>query len=299
VDWLNYHHLLYFWVVAHEGSVSRAGEVLHVTPATVSIQIRELERSLGVQLFRKSGRGLALTDMGEEVYRYANDIFALGRELVDMVKGRPIGRPLLFRVGVKDALSKLVVFKLLEPHFKMTEKARLVVVESDISRLVASLSVHKLDVVLSDTQLDPSFKVRAWSHLLGESPIIVMGAKKLVEKYREGFPGSLNRAPFLFPTEQSVLRRSLDVWFEDNDLAPDIRGEFDDSAMLKIAARAGAGLFAAPAVIRNEIQAMYGVEPLGILPGVQERYYALSVERKLKHPAVVAISESARKLKES
>jgi LysR family transcriptional activator of nhaA len=299
VDWLNYHHLLYFWVVAHEGSVSRAGEVLHVTPATVSIQIRELERSLGVQLFRKSGRGLALTDMGEEVYRYANDIFALGRELVDMVKGRPIGRPLLFRVGVKDALSKLVVFKLLEPHFQMTDKARLVVIESDIARLVANLSVHKLDVVLSDTQLDPSYKVRAWSHLLGESPVVVMGARNLVEKFREGFPGSLNRAPFLLPTEQSVLRRSLDVWFEDNDISPDIRGEFDDSAMLKIAARAGAGLFAAPAVIRNEIQAMYGVEPLGLLPGVQERYYALSVERKLKHPAVVAISESARKFKES
>lgn len=297
MDWLNYHHLLYFWVVAHEGSVSRAGEVLHVTPATVSIQIRELERSLGVQLFRKSGRGLALTDMGEEVYRYANDIFALGRELVDMVKGRPIGRPLLFRVGVKDALSKLVVFKLLEPHFQMTEKTRLVVVEGDIPRLVASLSVHKLDVVLSDTQLDPSFKVRAWSHLLGESPVVVMGIRQLVEKYREGFPGSLNRAPFLLPTEQSVLRRSLDVWLEDNDLSLDIRGEFDDSAMLKIAARAGAGLFAAPAVIRREIEAMYGVEALGVLPDIQERYYALSVERKLKHPAVVAISESARKLK--
>ncbi|MFN9877136.1 MAG: LysR substrate-binding domain-containing protein, partial [Planctomycetota bacterium] len=132
----------------------------------------------------------------------------------------------------------------------MTEKTRLVVIESDMSRLVANLSVHKLDVVLSDTQLDPSFKVRAWSHLLGESPVIVMGTKKLVEKYREGFPGSLNRAPFLFPTEQSVLRRSLDVWFEDNELVPDIRGEFVDSAMLKIAARAGAGLFAAPAVIK-------------------------------------------------
>jgi len=297
VDWLNYHHLLYFWVVAHEGSVSRAGEVLHVTPATVSIQIRELERSLGVQLFRKSGRGLALTDMGEEVYRYANDIFALGRELVDMVKGRPIGRPLLFRVGVKDALSKLVVFKLLEPHFQMTEKTRLVISEGEIAKLVANLSVHKLDVVLSDTQLDPSFKVRAWSHLLGESPVMIMGAKKLIEQYRAGFPGSLNRAPFLLPTEQSVLRRSLDVWFEDNELVPDIRGEFEDSAMLKIAARAGAGLFAAPAVIKNEIQEMYGVEPLGILPDVQERYYALSVERKLKHPAVVAISESARRLK--
>jgi LysR family transcriptional activator of nhaA len=179
----------------------------------------------------------------------------------------------------------------------MTEKTRLVVVEGDISRLVASLSVHKLDVVLSDTQLDPSFKVRAWSHLLGESPIVVMGSKQLVEKYRAGFPGSLNHAPFLLPTEQSVLRRSLDVWFEDNELIPDIRGEFEDSAMLKIAARAGAGLFAAPAVIRNEIQAMYGVEPLGILPDLTERYYALSVERKLKHPAVIAISESARRLK--
>jgi LysR family transcriptional regulator, transcriptional activator of nhaA len=294
VDWLNYHHLQYFWVVAHEGSVSRASEVLHVTPATVSIQVRELERALGVKLLRKSGRGIALTETGEAVYRYASDIFSTGRELVDMIRGQPVGKPLLFRVGIKDAMPKLVAYQLIEPTLKLPQSMRLVCREGDVSRLTAELAVHKLDVVLSDTPLDPQFRIKAYSHLLGESEIVILGVRSLVQRWGAEFPASLNGAPFLLPTDNSVLRRSLDLWFDEHHIRPNVRGEFEDSAMLKIAGRAGVGLFAVPAVIRGEVETMYSVELAGKIPGIKERFYAISAERKLKHPAVTAISDTAR-----
>lgn len=294
MDWLNYHHLRYFWVVAHEGSVSRASEILHVTPATVSIQVRDLENALGVRLFRKSGRSLALTETGEAVYRYASDIFAMGRELVEMLEGRPHGQPLLFRVGIKDVMPKLVAYKLIEPTLKNPDQIRLICREGDFSRLVADLAVHKLDVVLSDRPLDPHFKARAYSHLLGESEVVILGVRKFAERLSEGFPSSLEGAPFLLPTENSVLRHNLDQWFSEQQLRPSIRGEFEDSAMLKIAGRAGAGVFAVPAVIRSEVQSMYGVDLVGKIPSLKERFFAISAERKLKHPAVLAISEAAR-----
>jgi LysR family transcriptional activator of nhaA len=295
MDWLNYHHLLYFWVVAHEGSVSRAAEILHVTPATVSIQIKELERSWGVELLRKSGRGIALTETGEEVYRYAQEIFSLGRELVDMIRGRPLGQPLLLRVGIKDVMPKLVAYKLIEPTLKMTEQIKLVCWEGTSEGLLADLAVHKLDVVLSDTPLDPSLKVKAFSHQLGESEIVILAERKLAERLRPNFPDSLDGAPWLLPTENNVLRRSLDLWLVDHNYRPQIRGEFEDSAMLKIAGRAGVGVFATVAAIRGEVEAMYGVELVGKIPSIKERFYAISAERRIKHPGVLAISEAARK----
>lgn len=294
MDWLNYHHLQYFWVVAHEGSVRRAAELLHVTPATVSLQIRELEKSLGVRLFRREGRSLVLTDTGEAVRRYAQDIFALGQELVDMVRGRPLGQPMHLRVGVKDAMPKLVAHQFLEPTLR-GETMRLVCVEGELEQLVADLSIHKLDVVLSDTPLAPTMKVKAYSHLLGESDVVLVAHRKWADRLVDGFPGTLDGAPFLLPTPDTAMRRSLDAWFAENHVRPDIRGEFQDSAMLKIAGRAGGGVFAIPAVIQSEVQAMYQVERVGLLAGLRERFYALSVERKLKHPAVVTISEAARR----
>jgi len=299
MEWLNYHHLLYFWVVSKEGSVSRAAELLHVTPATVSIQVRELENSLGVKLFRKSGRGLALTETGEAVFHYAKDIFSLGRELIDMVKGRPVGRPLLLRVGVAEVMPKLVAHKLIEPAFHLPEKMRLVCQEGTMAQLVADLSIHKLDVVLSESPLDPTLKVRAFSHLLGESEICFMAVKEIADPLREGFPQSLNRAPMLLPTPNTSLRRSLDLWFQDHQIAPDIRGEFSDSAMMKIVGRSGAGVVVVPETIVEEVQAMFGFETIGKADGVRERYFALSVDRKLKHPGVLAISQGAKpKLRE-
>lgn len=295
MDWLNYHHLLYFWVVAHEGSITRAAEMLHVTPATISIQIKELERSWGVELLRKSGRGVALTETGEEVYRYAQEIFSLGRELVDMVRGRPLGQPLLLRVGIKDVMPKLVAYKLIEPTLKMPEQIKLVCWEGTSEGLLADLAVHKLDVVLSDTPLDPSLKVKAFSHQLGESEIVILGERKLAERLRPDFPDSLDGAPWLLPTDNNVLRRSLDLWLADHNYHPQIRGEFEDSAMLKIAGRAGAGIFATVAAIRGEVESMYGVELIGKIPSIKENFYAISAERRIKHPGVLAISEAARK----
>ncbi len=275
--------------------MAKASEKLHVTPATVSIQLRELEKSLGVKLFRKAGRGLALTEMGVAVQAYANDIFATGQELLDMVHGRPIGGPMVLRVGIKDVMPKLVAYQLLEPTLRMSEDVRLLCFEGDVTKLIADLAIHKLDVVLSDTPIDPNLKVKAYSHLLGESEVVLVGTKQLARKIRYGFPGSLDGSPILLPMKNTVLRRSLDYWFEENEIHPKIVGEFDDSAMLKIMGKAGVGLFPVASTIFKEVQQMYGVELIATIPNVVEKFYALSVERKVKHPAVLAISEVARR----
>lgn len=295
MNWLNYHHLQYFWAVSQEGSVAKASEKLHVTPATISIQLRELEKQLGVQLFRRAGRGLALTDMGIAVQAYANEIFATGQELLDMVNGRPVGGPILFRVGIKDVMPKLIAHQLLEPTLHMAEEVRISCYEGDVSRLLADLAIHKLDVVLSDTPIDPLMKVRAYSHLLGESEVVLVGTKDLAKKARKDFPRSLRSVPMLLPMKSTVLRRSLDNWLEANEIRPQIRGEFEDSAMMKIMGKAGVGVFPVTSVIRQEVEEMYRVETIAKIPGVMESFYALSVERKIKHPAVLAISELARK----
>lgn len=295
MNWLNYHHLQYFWAVSQEGSVAKASEKLHVTPATISIQLRDLEKQLGVKLFRKAGRGLVLTEMGTAVQSYANDIFATGQELLDMVHGRPGEGPILFRVGIKDVMPKLIAYQLLEPTLQTAEEIRVACHEGDVSRLIADLAIHKLDVVLSDTPIDPSMKVKAYSHLLGESDVVLVGTKELAKKVRKDFPDSLNSTPILLPMKDTVLRRSLDIWFDENQIRPQIRGEFEDSAMMKIMGKAGVGVFPVTAIISEEVQAMYRVELIAKVPGVTERFYALSVERKIKHPAVLAISEVARK----
>lgn len=275
--------------------MAKASEKLHVTPATISIQLRDLEKQLGVKLFRKAGRGLALTEMGTAVQSYANDIFATGQELLDMVHGRPGEGPILFRVGIKDVMPKLIAYQLLEPTLQTAQEIRVACHEGDVSRLIADLAIHKLDVVLSDTPIDPSMKVKAYSHLLGESDVVLVGTKELAKKVRKDFPDSLNSAPILLPMRDTVLRRSLDIWFDENQIRPQIRGEFEDSAMMKIMGKAGVGIFPVTAIISEEVQAMYRVEPIATVPGVTERFYALSVERKIKHPAVLAISEVARK----
>jgi LysR family transcriptional activator of nhaA len=293
---LNYHHLMYFWVTAREGSMTRAAAKLHVTPATLSIQIKELERFLGRQLLRKSGRGLALTETGESVLQYASDIFATGEEMLNALRGNPLGTPMLMRVGVKDVMPKMVAYRLLEPALKLPTPMRLVCREGDLQELISELSIHRLDVVLSDTPVDPRYSVKAYSHLLGESTISVLAAPRITSVL-DGtgpFPGNLHRAPFLLPTSDTVLRRSLDLWFNEHQIEPDIRCEFQDAAMLKIAGKEGMGVFVAPTIIVDEVERMYGVRLLGELP-IVERFYALSVERKIKHPAVLAISSSANK----
>lgn len=296
MDWLNYHQLLNFWLVAREGSVQRASELLHVTPSSVSIQIRQLERAFGAKLFKKQGRGLVLTEMGQQVSVYASEIFAKGRELMELVKGRPAGKPLELRVGVRDIMPKLVAFRLLQPALELDQPVRLICHEGEMSQLVSDLAIHKLDVVLSDIALDPLYKIQAYSHRLGESEVMVVGTKTLAKRYRRDFPSSLDGAPFLLPTENSALRRQMDRWFSDLNLVPTVCGEFADSAMMKIAGVNGLGLLAIPSMIEAEVQQIYGLQRVGVAAGVLEQFFAVSVERKIKHAGVLAIREQARLL---
>lgn len=294
MDWLNYHHLLYFWTVAREGTIARAGEKLHLGQPAISTQLRRLEQSLGQKLFQKSGRKLELTEQGRMVYRYADEIFTLGRELLDTAKGRPVGGPLKLVVGIVDNLPKLIAKRLLEPALRLPENVRLICREDSLDQLLSQLALNSVDIILSDAPVTSTMKVRAFNHLLGESSVSILGTKELAKKYRRGFPGSLNGAPILLPTRLSSLRRELDRWLDASDLHPIIRAEFDDSALLKVFGQAGEGLFPAPTVIEAEVRQQYQVEVVGRIDSIREQFYAISGERKLKHPAVVAITEAAR-----
>ncbi len=294
MEWLNYHHLLYFWVVAKEGSIARATRELRLAQPTISGQIRRLEEVLGEKLFTRKGRNLGLTEIGRVVFRYAEEIFTLGRELQDTLKGSPVGRPLTLLVGVADVVPKLVARRLLEPALKLSEPVRLVCREGKPDRLLAGLAVHELDIVLADAPVSPSLRIRAFNHLLGECDVVFLAAPKLAATHRRGFPKSLEGAPLLLPTENTVLRRSLDQWFTTRGIRPRVVGEFEDSALLKEFGQTGLGIFPTPSIILDEIQGEYRVRPVGRLEEVRERFYAISVERKLKHPAVVAISQEAR-----
>jgi LysR family transcriptional activator of nhaA len=294
VDNLNYHHLRYFWVVAREGGLVQAGKVLHLSHPTLSAQIHALEDQLGEKLFTRAGRKLVLTELGRMVFRYAEEIFSLGRELVDTVEGRAGGQPLRLDVGVADEVPKLVVRRLLEPALRLAEPVRLVCHEGSQAQLLADLSQHALDVVIADAPVPTGSAVRAWNHLLGETGVSFLGAPALVKAHGRGFPGSLDGAPMLLPVENLTLRRSLNQWFDRHHLRPRVVAEFEDSALLKVFGGDGLGVFAAPTVVEREVMAQHGVALLGRTDEVRERVYAISVERRLKHPAVVAISDAAR-----
>jgi LysR family transcriptional activator of nhaA len=294
MDWINYHHLLYFWVVAREGGLVAGGKVLRLSHPTLSAQIHALEANLGEKLFTKVGRKLALTETGRVVFRYAEEIFTLGREMVDTVKGRSTGQPLRLEVGIANVVPKLVVRRLLQPALGLPEPVRLVCYEESYEKLLADLALHTLDIVISDAPVPTGSSVRAFNHLLGETGVSFFGTSELVRAHKRGFPGSLNGAPVLLPLENLALRRSLNQWFDRNDIKPRVVAEFEDSALLKVFGGDGVGLFAAPTVVEDEVMAQYGVQLLGRVEEVRERFYAISVERRLKHPAVVAISDAAR-----
>jgi LysR family transcriptional activator of nhaA len=294
MEWLNYHHLHYFWLVAREGSLANASKTLRLAQSTVSGQIQTLERTLGEELFVRSGRRLVLTEIGRVVYRYADEIFSLGRELQDAIKGRPVARPLRLVVGIADVVPKLVARQLLAPALKLPGPMHLVCHEDKPDLLLAELAVHNLDVVIADAPVGPSVKVRAFNHLLGECDVVFFATPRLAATYKRHFPKSLDGAPLILPTENTTLRRSLDQWFVTHGVRPKVVGEFEDNALLKVFGQAGMGLFPASSVIAKEVERQYGVQPIGKLDGLRERFYAISVERKLKHPAVIAISQEAR-----
>ena len=294
MDWLNYHHLLYFWTVAKEGGISKAAKKLHLAQPTLSSQIKKLESSVGAKLFDRSGRTLVLSDTGQMVFRYADEIFTLGRELTDALKGRPSENRLKLTVGVPDVFPKLVVYELLKPALEMEETVHLECYEGKLQDLLGDLALHRLDIVLADSPLTPDSNVRAFNHLLGECGVTVYGAEQLAKKYRKDFPKSLDDAPMLMPTHNTTLRRQLEQWVDDTGISPRVMHEFEDSAVLKVFGQAGHGLFVTPTAVEDHVVNQYQVDVVGRVKEVRERFYAISVERRLKHPAVVAISEAAK-----
>lgn len=291
---INYQHLYYFWAVAKYGSISAACEVLHLAQPTISGQLAVFEQSVGAKLLRKEGRKLVLTETGRAVFHYADEIFALGREMKHMLKGRVTERGLRLNIGVSDAMPKLIAYRLIEPVLRLSEPKQVHCVEDKTERLLVEIGLHSIDMMLCDVPATPAAGARVFNHFLGESDVALFAAPELAGRYRKDFPRSLNGAPFLLPTTSTALRRSLDQWFDEQQISPVILAEIEDSALLKTFGAAGAGLFFSPQAISSEIQRQYGTEMLGPAEGVVERFYAITAQRRMKHPLVTAILEHAQ-----
>jgi LysR family transcriptional activator of nhaA len=286
---LNYRHLYYFWVVAKEGSVTRAAERLDVAVQTISAQLSMLEQSLGRALLAPQGRRLVLTEAGRVALGFADQIFLLGGQLVDALGSSSIERTIRLTVGISDSLPKLISSRLLEAALTLPEKVKLVCHEDNFESLLGDLSMHKLDVVLTDRPVPHGTTLRVFSHLLGESEISLFGVERLARQYRDDFPRSINGAPVLLPTRNNAVRSRLDHWFEANEVRPDIVGEFDDNALLNTFGRNGLGLFPAPSTLAKDVLEQFNASPVGEMSRVTEQFYAISNERKIKHPAIDAI----------
>lgn len=294
MDWLNYNNLRGFWTTAREGGVGAAARKLRLSQPTISGQIRELERSLGVTLFERTGRRLALTAVGQRVFEQADEIFALGGDILRIARDRGESEVQRVVVGCADVLPKMVTYRLLEPALR--HRVRIVARQDRLDVLLAELAINALDLVLADSPIPAGMRVRAFNHLLGESDVAIFATPAKARELARGFPRSMDGAEVLWPGAHTALRRSLDAWSNANTLAPRIIGEFDDSGLLKAFARAGAGAFAAPEVIAEELEQIYGVTRVGRCTGVRERFYAITLERRIRNPAVSAISAHAREV---
>jgi LysR family transcriptional activator of nhaA len=290
---LNYKHLHYFWAVAKAGGVTRASERLHLTPQTISGQLSLFEEVLGEKLFKRIGRGFELTETGRMVLSYADEIFSLGQELEEVLHHRPTGRPLQFSVGITDSVPKALAYLLLEPAMQEAPP-RIVCREGKVADLLTELAVHRLDLVIADSPMPRSIDVRGFSHLLGECGLTFFATKELARQHTGPFPHCLDGAPLLLPGEDVAVRSRLIRWLGDKRIRPRITGEFDDSALMKAFGQAGAGIFTAPSAIAEQVMRQYEVVSIGATEEVIEQFYAISVERKLTHPSVVAISRAAR-----
>ncbi|WP_242521807.1 transcriptional activator NhaR [Motiliproteus sp. SC1-56] len=295
---INLKHLRYFWTVASAGSITRASETLCLTPQTISGQVRELELQIGSKLFRKDGRNLALTDIGQTVFSYADEMFAIGLELQDLLAGSS-GTTQSLRVGIAMVVPKLLAYRVLEPVLQLKPPVQLLCHEAPLVDLLAELAVHKLDIVIADSQLNPTFNVKAYNHLLGESTISFFATPKLTQELKADFPASLDGTPMLMPSNGSNLRRDLDSWLEKRSLKPVIAAEFDDRALMKAFGERGAGVFSSPTAVEKDVLDKYGVEVIGRTDDLVERFYVISAEKRIKHPAVSVITQSARHWLES
>jgi LysR family transcriptional regulator, transcriptional activator of nhaA len=294
MEWLNYHHLLYFWTVVREGGVSKAAEKLRLSQPTVSAQVRMLEQALGERLFVKKGRTQLLTDVGRTVYRYAEEIFGIGRELLETLEGRPSGRAMPLTVGVANAVPKLIVYRLLRPAMGRPEEIRLVCREDNAEQLIAQMATYSLDVVIASAPAPGYLPIKVFNHLLGESDMSFFAPAAMATRLRRRFPASLTGVPMLMPTTNSPLRRALDEWFEVQGISPQVVGEFEDPALMQVFGQAGGCVFPAPSAIAQDVTRFYGVRRVGRTEAVRERYYVISAERRLKHAGVLAITSAAR-----
>jgi LysR family transcriptional activator of nhaA len=292
MEWLNYHHLRYFWVVAKEGSLRKASEMLRVSQPSISAQVQSLQQSLGEKLFRRSGRTLALTETGRAVFGYADEIFSLGQELLDTTHGRSVNRTIKFNVGITDSVPKLVAKEILKPVFSHVPPVHVVCREGKVEDLLAQLATLRLDIVLADEPASTSLKFRTFDHLLGTSGVSFCAVPALARKLRKGFPKSLDGAPALLPTHNTNLRRSLEKWFQSISIRPRAVGEFEDAALMTVMASDGLGFMPMAAVVGKEL-ARYKLEIVGTTEKCTDQFYAISGERRLTHPAVVLITESA------
>lgn len=286
---LNFRHLYYFWMVAKEGSVTRAAERLNVAVQTISAQLALLEQSIGKSLLAPQGRRLVLTEAGRMALGYADQIFLLGEQMQEALTESDAEHTMRLTVGISDSLPKLISVRLLEAALRLPERVKLVCYEDKFESLLGDLSVHKLDVVLTDRPVPSGTTLRVFSHLLGESEITLFGVPALTKRYRAKFPASLHAAPLLLPTRNNAIRGRIDHWFEARELRPDVVGEFDDNALLNTFGRSGLGLFPAPSALAADVEEQFGAVPVGELTQVREQFYAISNERKIKHPAVDAI----------
>jgi LysR family transcriptional activator of nhaA len=290
---LNYNHLLYFWTVAQEGSIARASDQLNLTPQTISGQLKLLEDSVGEPLFHRVGRGLTLSDTGQFVNEYANEIFSLGAELAQYVKEKRPNSPKSVTIGIVDSIPKSIAYRILEPLLTMDTPVRPVCLEGSLDKLLGELALHKIDMMLSDRVLPTGLGIKAYNHSLGKSEVGLFIQKKQSKKFKNKFPHSLNSAPFLLPVANTALRRNLSDWLTHHSISPRVVAEFDDVALLKMFGAAGKGVFPAPAAISAEIESMYNAHLIGIAEGVTESFYAITPERKLKNQAVIRINEIA------
>jgi LysR family transcriptional activator of nhaA len=294
MEWLNYHHLFYFWRIAREGGLSRAAESLRLTHSTLSAQLASLEHSLRGPLFERRGRRLVLTALGEQVASYADDIFRLGAELQDVAHGGSTERRSTLRIGVVGSIPKTVAYGLLQPAFGRPGIGPVVVRQDNMTRLLEELAAARLHAILSDSPAPEPTSHKVFAHALGESGVLVYGAPALRKRYGDKFPRSIGGAPWLLPTRPSSLRRQLDRWFQEHRVQPTIEGEFDDAGLMRVFGVRGHGLFPVRAALRAEVEDSKAVDCLGELDGGSEKYFIISVERRVRHHAVSAIVEEAR-----
>lgn len=292
--WLNYHHLLYFWTVAREGSISAASRKLHLAQPTISSQLKKLERRSGGALFERVGRSLVLTDLGHTVYKYADEIFSIGQELAEVLEGRPGSRAPRLRVGIPEVLPKLIAFRLLQPVLSLSGPLQLDCQEGAQEQLLAKLAANELDVVFSDAPATGRLRLRVYNHALGECGVGLFATRRLARRFSGHLPGSLSGAPFLLPSPGTSLRRSFDQWHVTTQLTLKIVGEFDDTALMKVFAEADVGFVPSPLAIENDIEQRFSLHRVLTLPHAKESFYAITADRKLRHPAIVAISDFAR-----